>query len=76
MRFIYRVSSSLCAPADDSALLFPQDVALQARDIPNQTFGVHSWTHGYSSSQTNEELLGELGWTMQGALQSCRTSLA
>lgn len=42
-----------------------QDIAIQARDIPNQTFGVHSWTHGYSSSQTNEELLGELGWTMQ-----------
>ena len=40
---------------------------MQARDIPDQTFGVHSWTHGYSSGQTNEELLGELGWTMQGA---------
>jgi hypothetical protein len=39
---------------------------MQARENPGTTFGVHSWTNGYSSSQSNEELVGELGWTMQG----------
>jgi hypothetical protein len=40
---------------------------MQARENPGTTFVVHSWTNnGYSSSQSNEELVGELGWTMQG----------
>lgn len=62
--------------ADVPYLPLHQDIALQAREIPDQTFGVHSWTHGYSSGQTNEELLGELGWTMQGAhlAARCRTT--
>ena len=34
-----------------------------------QTLGddiaVHTWTHPYMTTQSNEQLLGELGWTMQ-----------
>ena len=26
---------------------------------------VHTWTHPYMTTKTNEELLGEFGWTMQ-----------
>lgn len=26
---------------------------------------VHTWTHPYMTTLTNEEVLGELGWTMQ-----------
>lgn len=31
----------------------------------NQNTGVHTWSHGYSSGQTNAELVAEIGWTMQ-----------
>ena len=26
---------------------------------------VHTWTHPYMTTKTNEELLGEFGWTME-----------
>ncbi|KAL7417365.1 hypothetical protein BDY24DRAFT_88798 [Mrakia frigida] len=41
------------------------DIFLQARAIPGQHFAVHTWTHPYMSSLSNEGVVAELGWTMQ-----------
>ncbi|KAE8232229.1 hypothetical protein CF326_g2740 [Tilletia indica] len=37
----------------------------QAVQMGNQHIGVHTWSHNLSTTRSNEEMLGELGWTMQ-----------
>ncbi|CAD6889348.1 unnamed protein product [Tilletia controversa] len=37
----------------------------QAIQMGNQHIGVHTWSHNLSTTRTNEEMVGELGWTMQ-----------
>ncbi|KAI0832445.1 hypothetical protein BC628DRAFT_1414745 [Trametes gibbosa] len=38
---------------------------MQAFDDLQSDIAVHTWTHPYMTTLTNEEVLGELGWTMQ-----------
>ncbi|KAL7411322.1 hypothetical protein BDY24DRAFT_396386 [Mrakia frigida] len=40
-------------------------IFLQARNIPGQHFAVHTWSHQYTTSLTNEQVVAEIGWTMQ-----------
>ena len=35
------------------------------RIIPAGDIAVHTWTHPYMTTKTNQEVLGELGWTME-----------
>jgi chitin deacetylase len=36
-----------------------------ASDTLNDDIAVHTWTHPYMTTLTNEEVLGQLGWTME-----------
>jgi hypothetical protein len=40
-------------------------VFLQCRSISGQHFAPHSWSHQYTTSLTNEQVVAEIGWTMQ-----------
>ncbi|EPQ28750.1 uncharacterized protein PFL1_03553 [Pseudozyma flocculosa PF-1] len=37
----------------------------KAVDLGNQHFAVHTWSHNLMTTLTNEQIVGELGWTMQ-----------
>jgi peptidoglycan/xylan/chitin deacetylase (PgdA/CDA1 family) len=47
-----------------SAILTNQDAFKQAASS-GQELAVHTWSHQLMTTMTNEQILGELGWTMQ-----------
>lgn len=38
---------------------------MQAVALGNQHFSVHTWSHPLMTTKTNEQVVAELGWTMQ-----------
>lgn len=47
-----------------NVLSYPKQFA-QALKQGNQHFAVHTWSHKYCTTLTNQQLVAELGWTMQ-----------
>lgn len=41
------------------------DEFTQAFSTNGDDIAVHTWTHPYMTTMTNEQVLGELGWTME-----------
>ncbi|MBW0466737.1 hypothetical protein O181_006452 [Austropuccinia psidii MF-1] len=45
--------------------ILPQLASFRALDQAHEHLAVHTFTHSMTTSLTDEEILGELGWTMQ-----------
>ncbi|EGG05796.1 family 4 carbohydrate esterase [Melampsora larici-populina 98AG31] len=48
-----------------SRILDNPEVLKQAAKVNRDHIAVHTWSHPYMTSLTDEQILGEIGWTMQ-----------